>query len=354
MPQNRKLNRRNRHQIDQLNVIFQENRRNPNPDFRFPTAEQLAELLGCSRRTIFRLIAIMQDDEGLPVDVIRERGGYGYTREVTHLSHHFYTQYENTALCFAMQGLSIYKDAPFAAGVRSALRKITSTSCKELALEFDELEKRITYHCTGADAFIPPENFETLTPAVIHHQELEMTYLTGHPEDRALDGATDSEPGVRRVEPLHLACIDFGWYLYAYDPARKEIRTFALRRIRTLRTTGKTCKPRRFNIHKELAHSFGAFHGGEPEDIHLRIWGRAGQIIPEFLWHKSQVIQKVVDRPGYFDVSLRVVINPRFLGWIMEWAGEIAVRQPTSLANDFKQRLLDAYAAQKREEGILP
>jgi hypothetical protein len=38
--------------------------------------------------------------------------------------------------------------------------------------------------------------------------------------------------------------------------------------------TGVTCKPRRFNVHKELDASFGPFHGKNAENIHLRFWGQ--------------------------------------------------------------------------------
>jgi hypothetical protein len=133
-----------------------------------------------------------------------------------------------------------------------------------------------------------------------------------------LDGKRDSESGIRRVEPLHLACIDFGWYLFAFDLLRKDIRTFALRRIKALRPTGRTFAPRRFNVKKELAHSFGPYLNRKPENVKLLFWGHAANVIPEFIWHSSQKIMPVPGAPGEIEVDLSVSINPRFVGWIKE------------------------------------
>lgn len=45
---------------------------------------------------------------------------------------------------------------------------------------------------------------------------------------------TGSRPEQRTVHPYHVGEIGHGWYLLAYDPARKAVRTFALQRITNL------------------------------------------------------------------------------------------------------------------------
>jgi proteasome accessory factor B len=230
-----------------------------------------------------------------------------------------------------MLGLSLHAGTPYAAGARSIARKLTAGLCKELAVEFEALEKAVSFHCIGADAFIPPVNFEVTTPAVIYRQELEIEYAKPADGDSIDDGAKDAQPGLRRVEPLHVACIDFGWYLLAWDPNRKGVRTFALRRIRRIRMTGVPCKPRRINLKKQLDDSFGAFHGDNPEDIRLLLWGRAASIIPELLWHRSQKFEPVPGEPGKKYMTMRVTPNPRLVGWICDWLGNIAVLEPVTL-----------------------
>jgi predicted DNA-binding transcriptional regulator YafY len=232
-------------------------------------------------------------------------------------------------------------------GARSIAKKLTAGLRKELAVEFEALEKAVSFHCIGADAFIPPVNFEIVTPAIIYHQELEIEYVKPYGEPRN-DGAKDAEPGLRRVEPLHHACIDFGWYLFAWDPKHEDVRTFALRRMRKIRMTGVTCKPRRFDVNKQLEHSFGAFHSKNPEDIRLLLWGRAASVIPEFLWHRSQKFEPVPRQPDKRYMTMKVSVNPRLIGWICEWLGGIAVLEPVTLREEVQKATKKGYDDQLR------
>jgi predicted DNA-binding transcriptional regulator YafY len=278
----------------------------------------------------------MRDDFRMPLDYVEKRKGWGYLETVTQFPLLVYSRGESMALCVAMRGTSMYAGTPFAKQARLVVKKLTAGLRGQVAVEFEALERVVSFHCTGADAFIDPQNFDLVTPALIYRHELEIDYAAASRITK-LDGTRDSEAGIRRVEPLHLACIDFGWYLFAFDLLRQEIRTFALRRIKALRLTGTEFRPRRFNVKKELAHSFGPFLRGKPEKIRLRFWGHAANVIPEFIWHPSQSIQPAPDAPGKVDVTLSVAINPRFVGWIKEWIGEVAVLEPRSL----RERVID-------------
>jgi predicted DNA-binding transcriptional regulator YafY len=301
------------------------------------TTAYIAEQLGDSVRTVSEAIARMRDDFGLPVHYVERRKGVGFTEKVTSLPTMTCSQSESMGLCVAMLGLSLHAGTPYAAGARSIAKKLTAGLCKELSVEFEALEKAVSFHCIGADAFIPPVNFEVATPAIIYHQELEIEYVKAYGEEPTDDGAKDSESGLRRIEPLHVACIDFGWYLFAWDPKHKNVRTFALRRMRQIRMTGVTCKPRRFNVKKQLADSFGAFRGDNPENIRLLLWGRAGRVIPEFLWHHSQKFEPVPGQPDKKYMTMRVSVNPRLIGWICEWLRGIAVLQPVTLREEVEK-----------------
>jgi predicted DNA-binding transcriptional regulator YafY len=300
-----------------LHQILFEQQKKDNGVRPWITTEKIAAELQTSERTICSDLARLRDDFGMPAFYVEKRKGVGYTEKVTSLPTQIYTRGESMALCVAMLGMSIHKGTPFAAAARSITKKLTAGLRKELAVEFEALEKAVSFHCIGADAFIPTVNFEVVTPAIIYHQELEIDYAKSY-GDPERDGRRDAESGVRRVEPLHLACIDFGWYLFAYDPMREGVRTFALRRMRSVRMTGVTCKRRAFNAKKELGACFGPFHGRKAEDIRLRFWGRAAGIIPEFLWHQSQAIEPVPGEPGVVDLTMKVSSNPRLIGWISE------------------------------------
>jgi predicted DNA-binding transcriptional regulator YafY len=235
------------------------------------TKERIADDLGVTTRTITEMMSRLRE-LGVPANYVRKREGIGFTGKVTSFPALVCTQHESMGLCIAMLGLSVHSSMPYTAGVRSIAIKLTAGLRKELAVEFEALESAISFHCIGADIFIRPINFEVVTPAIIYRQELQIEYAK--PSEGGLDdGARDSEPGSRRIEPLHLACIDFGWYLLAWDPKDEMVKTFALRRIRDIRMTGVTCPPREFDAKKQLRHCFGAFGGKKAETVRLRFPG---------------------------------------------------------------------------------
>jgi predicted DNA-binding transcriptional regulator YafY len=329
-----------------INQMMLEQQEHDNGVTAWLTTEKIAIELEDSVRTISEAIKRMREEFGIPIHYVEKRKGIGYTEKVTSLPTFTCSQSESMGLCVGMLGLSLHAGTPYAAGARSIAKKLTAGLRKELAVEFEALEKAVSFHCIGADANIKPVTFAVITPAIIYHQELEIEYAKI--DDSVNDGAKDADPGRRRVEPLHLACIDQGWYLLAWDRMRTAMRTFALRRIRQIRMTGTTFKPRRFNVTKHLKHSFGAFSSGTPETIRLRFWGRAAGVVPEFLWHPTQAFEQVPGHPDMIDITMTVSRSPRLIGWIGEWLGEVAVLEPVPLRDEFRDRALKAYEDQLR------
>ena len=62
----------------------------------------------------------------------------------------------------------------------------------------------------------------------------------------------------RIAHPLHILCLDHVWYLDLWDPMRKAIRRFMLSRMHAITGTGESFRPRRFDVEKEIAKSFGS------------------------------------------------------------------------------------------------
>src|SRR5688572_10721803 len=60
-------------------------RRDPNPARRYHSLAKLAEILGIPRSTLTNDIERMQLDLSAPLDVIEERGGWGYTEDAAYL-----------------------------------------------------------------------------------------------------------------------------------------------------------------------------------------------------------------------------------------------------------------------------
>ncbi len=69
----------------------------------------------------------------------------------------------------------------------------------------------------------------------------------------------------RRISPYHLFNHHGDWYVAAWDERRKDVRIFALHRIRrATRTTEPFEVPKRFNFKKYMADAFAIQKGEEP------------------------------------------------------------------------------------------
>ena len=101
----------------------------------------------------------------------------------------------------------------------------------------------------------------------------------------------------RLVDPYHLANINGEWFLFAYDHARKDIRTFVPARIQSVKPTGKTFeRTQKFSLEKRLRDSFGV-HSGEGEfEVVIRFNARAADYIREKKWHPSQTLARIEGR----------------------------------------------------------
>ncbi|MDI1314243.1 WYL domain-containing protein [Prosthecobacter sp.] len=71
---------------------------------------------------------------------------------------------------------------------------------------------------------------------------------------------TASKPERRTVQPCHVGQIEHGWYLLAYDPERKAMRTFALQRSTELKLLkSKFVRDARFNAREYLGGGLGVW-----------------------------------------------------------------------------------------------
>jgi predicted DNA-binding transcriptional regulator YafY len=137
-------------------------------------------------------------------------------------------------------------------------------------------------------------------------------------------------PERRTIEPVHLACVDNGWYLFAYDPSRGKIRRFLLTRTKAVWTTGRTFTPRAFDIDEVMAPSFGIFDGdGVPVDLRVQFHEKGVRLIQERTWHRSEKLEMLPD--GTVVLSMQVAHTPQLEGWILHWGRLAQVLGPAAV-----------------------
>ncbi len=281
----------------------------------------LAVTLEVSPRTIQRDVDFMRDQLGLPVDYDVVGHGFHYTRPVVQFPTMNISEGELVALSVARKALTQYRGTPYEKPLRDAFEKLTAGLRDQIQFAWNgDLDASISFRAAGQGAG-DLSTFETASQAVLQSQELSFGY-------HKLGG---DQAEHRRVQPLHLACIDNQWYLFASDLGRAgSIRTFALTRMTALQTTGQRFeRPESFSLDEHLADSFGVFSSPAAERVRLRFDAFSARLIRERDWHASQQVELAAD--GSLELSMQIGVSPEVERWVLGWGTHVEVLEPASL-----------------------
>jgi len=285
---------------------------------KFPNSTTLARELEVTTKTIQRDIEFMRDRLNLPVEFDPSHNGYRYTGEVSAFPTMQITEGELFALVVAEKALQQYRGTSFEKPLLSALRKMEQSLPDTISLNLADIEQTISFR-TRAEPILDLKIFDVLAKAVSQRQQLELNYRK--PGQQA-------EP--RIVDPYHLANINGEWFLFAYDHARKDIRTFAPARIQSAKPMGKTFeRTQKFSLEKRLRDSFGVHAGEGKFEVVIRFTPRAADYIREKKWHPSQTLRDL--KNGSVELTMRLSSLGEVERWVLSWGGEASVLKPHDL-----------------------
>lgn len=286
---------------------------------RFPNCRQIGAELEVSAKTIQRDIDFMRYRLGLPIDYHPREFGFYYTEPVTAFPNIEVSEGEIAALLVAQKALAQYEGTPFERPLQSAFRKLTDGLKDRVSFAWHDLEDAISFRSAGASG-ADLELFEIVSKGVLRSVELEFEY-------RKLK-SSEYEP--RRVRPYHLGCLEQQWYLFAEDLERRQLRTFALPRMRKVRLTTKGFRrPADFSIAQVLSGSFGVHSGGKKQRIRLQFDPFAARLVAERKWHESQRVQEKAD--GSIILQLELGGLEEIERWILSWGAHVEVLEPPRL-----------------------
>jgi predicted DNA-binding transcriptional regulator YafY len=290
---------------------------------KFPNATTLAKELEVTTKTIQRDLEFMRDRLNLPVEFERVRNGYYYGSQVSAFPSMQITEGELFALVVAEKALQQYRGTSFEKPLLSALKKMAEKLPDNIAFNFTEVEQTISFR-TRAEPILDLKIFDVLAKAVSARQQLELNYRKPGQKAEA-----------RIVDPYHLANINGEWYLFAYDHARKDLRTFAPARIESVKQTGKTFeRSQKFSLEKRLRDSFGVHSGAGKFEVVIRFAPRAADFIREKKWHPSQTLRELKGRG--LELKMKLSSLAEVERWVLSWGGEAKVLKPRELAESVR------------------
>jgi len=284
----------------------------------YPNAAGLGREIEVAPKTIQRDFAFMRDRLNLPLEFDHARKGYYYTAEVQSFPTMQITEGELFALVVAEKALQQYRGTSFERPLLSALRKMEQALPDTISLNLAEIDQTISFR-TRAEPILNLKTFEVLAKAVAQRQQLQLHYRKpGQPV----------EP--RLVDPYHLANINGEWYLFAYDHARKDLRTFVPARMESVVPTGQTFdRTEKFSLEQRLRDSFGVQSGEGEYDVVIRFTARAADYIREKKWHPSQQLRDL--KGGGAELRLKLSSLAEVQRWVLSWGGDATVQKPREL-----------------------
>ena len=124
-------------------------------------------------------------------------------------------------------------------------------------------------------------------------------------------------------------------YLIAYCHLRKDVRLFAIERIRSITLTDHPYQmPLGFNVDEYVQDALMVMRGRRI-DVELLFAKTAAAWVKDKSWHPSQETNVLKD--GRLKMALKVADTAELVGWILSFGSEVRVVRPEALRERVKE-----------------
>jgi predicted DNA-binding transcriptional regulator YafY len=284
---------------------------------------QLAEILGTTRRTIFRDLKKLKDI-GVPCKYDLKTNCYSVEPEfflqpldltlqealsVLLLVHkardHIQLPFKNSALLAA---LKIENNLPV------QIKKYCRTALQNISAK---ATAQASNHQTGLDNY-----FALLTKAIRNKQKVNIIY----------NSLFDKKTVDLDLSPYHLFYNHRAWYVLGHSSIHKSIRTFKLNRVENVSLLKKRfLDGDDFDLHEYLGRAWSMIPEGRIYNVKLRFLPKVAQNVTEVHWHDTQQVTQNED--GSAIVEFRVDGIGEIFWWILGYGDQVQVLAPKELRN---------------------
>lgn len=285
------------------------------------SASDLAKEIECHPRTVYRDLEALQI-AGFPIYNHKKEG-----KKLWSLIDTFKTQIpiplnmtELLALYFSRNMLSVLKNTIFYDSLASLFQKVKTTLPPDYIHYLEQFEQSLI---AGQKPYKQYGDYQKIINAVNRAISdrccIEINYYT----------MSRNQETKRSVAPYKMWFLDGAFYMIGFCQLRKEIRLFALDRIKTFRLTDESFEvSESFSVEDFMKSSFGVFHG-DTEKVKVRFDADTAGYIKEKMWHATQKIHDQGDGSIIFEVDVAGTDEIKF--WIMQWGASATVIEPETL-----------------------
>ena len=299
------------------------------------SVSDLAKNLDCHQRTVYRDLHALEE-AGFPLYTEEANGKSLWclldsARKPMPMT---FKLPELMALYFGRDALKVLKGTVFYDSLEALFQKIKTTLPPESMRYLKSVEQSLK---VGPKPYKPYSQYnkqiEQINDAVINKRVIDIIYYT----------MSRKKETQRKVAPYKLWFVDGSFYLIGHCKWKKEIRIFAVDRIKMLTLTDEIFEvPDDFDVDDFMRNSFGAFHG-KPEKVKVLFSADIAEYIKEKIWHESQKLHDTPDGSVLFEAD--VACTRDIKAWIMRWGANAIVLEPEKLRNEIRTEAIEMLAA---------
>jgi predicted DNA-binding transcriptional regulator YafY len=293
------------------------------------TIVDAAQELGCSVRTVWRDLSVLQD-AGFPLFNDPRADGHRDVWQVESSFQHRLplplTLPEAIALIVSRQSLSALGPSAFGPAIASVIDKVRVLLGKRALDLIDRMAGAVGVRAPGGKLLEPAaEHLGAIHTAIAQQQSLHLRYYS-------MSRDAESE---RRVDPYHVTWFNGGLYLIGHCHLRDGIRIFAVERIRALTTLDdRFTRPADFDADRHLRDAWGLI-GGDLVTVKVAFSPAVARYVKERRWHPSQQAR---DLPGgRLELTLRVADTLEVRRWLMGYGADAEVLAPPTLRESLRR-----------------
>ena len=298
--------------------------------------EDIARLVGMSKRTVYRDLKALDGELGIPV---WSEGGLWGVEGKGFLPPLKLTRAEAMAVFLSARLMVRYADE-YDADLAAAFQKMAGGLPPVLA---DHVARTLEIMSRREPDPTFTRRVQQLTQAWAERRVVTFVY------DPSIHDPARG-PREARVHPWYIepSIATHALYLFGFDETRDAPRTFKIDRIRDLSVTGQTFDPPHESVEDAFTNAWDIIADQPVVDVVVRFDAGIAARVREATWHPSQHVEAQPDGSLIWRGRVSGTIEIRL--WILSWGSQVEVLEPADLRAD----VAATYRAAAARYGELP
>lgn len=303
---------------------------------RYPTVEDLCDKFEIKKRTLHDDIRFIKDRMLVELLFDKKKNGYYNSTPNRKLPEFDLSPDEMLALMLGKEMLNKRAGTAFKNQLEVALNKIVTRLVKSGELSEEKIRSIIQF-LPGGVAQLDGKLLRQLKEACDKQFSIEIDYYA------AYNGQTTT----RTVDPYKILEYQGAWYVVGWCHMRKDLRHFAVHRIRNFKALRKKFVPKKnLNMEEWIASAFQLEHCDGEHLVRIRFTPIGARFAIERNWHPSQKVTRHSD--GSCTLEFMTQSFDEVKRWVLPFGCGAEVIDPP----DLRRRVMEELKQTLRGYGV--